>query len=74
MHENMRILVRISLDFVPHGLSNFKSVSISSDKGLVSNWRQAIIWAYRCLLYRRIYELLGLDELPNIRMKHIKVS
>ena len=60
--------------FVPKRLSSTKSVSISLDLGLAPNRRQAIIWPNDCLLYRRIYASLGLDELTNIRMKYIKVS
>ena len=36
---------------------------IGSENGLSPSWRQAIIWTNDCIVYRRIYAALGLNEL-----------
>ena len=42
LDENVRILIKMPLKFVPKGSIDYSS--IGSDNGLVPNKRQAIIW------------------------------
>ena len=53
LNENDRILIRISVKFVP------RSPSIGSGNGLALNRRQAITWANAGPVYWRIYAALG---------------
>ena len=64
MNENARILINISLRFVPSGPFK-KYSSIGSDNGLAPTRRQAIIWTNDGLGYRYIYASLGLNELRD---------
>ena len=60
MNENLYILLKISLKFVPKGPINN---SIASDNGLTPIRRQAIIWTNADPALWRMYAALGGDEL-----------
>ena len=62
LNEKVRILIEISLEFVPKGLIEFKP-SIGLDNGLAPNRRQAIIWTNADPILWHIYVALGEDEL-----------
>ena len=67
LYENNRILIRISLKFVPR---NCQYVSNGSDYGLAPSRRQAIIWTNAYPIQQRIYAALGGDGLSGLEWKH----
>ena len=62
LNENLCVLTRISLKFVPKG---WYQTSIGSDNGLAPNRWQAIIWTNDGLVYCCLHALLDLSELTN---------
>ena len=62
LNENICILIKISLNFVPKVPIDNKP-SIGLDNGLVPNRRQAIIWSNADPVHWCIYTALGGDEL-----------
>ena len=62
-NENVRILIEISLKFVPRIHLNWQSVSIGSGNGLAPNRWQAITWTNDDPVQWLIYASPGLSEL-----------
>ena len=70
LNENLWILNKISLKYVPYGLID--NGSTGSDDGLVLNRWQSIISSNVGKLYWRIYMSIGLNELTDWgRVAHI---
>ena len=62
MNEEFCILIKISLKFVPKGLT-YNNPALVLDNGLTPNRRQASIWTNADLIHWHIYAALGGDEL-----------
>ena len=58
--ENLAILIKTSLEFVPKGPIDNKPALVQ-----IMAWRQAIIWTNDGLVYWCIYASLGLNELTQ---------
>ena len=61
MNEKFRILIQISLKFVPKGAIN-NIVALVQIMALALIWQQAIIWINAQPIHWRIYAALGGDE------------
>ena len=63
MNENVDILIKISMEYVPSGLLIYTSTG--SDNGLAANRGRAIVCPTSDLVNWRIYTSLGLNELTK---------
>ena len=72
LNENVWIFINISLKFIPKG--PIDNISIGSDKGMVLNRRQAVVWTNGGLNYWRIYASSGLELIHDVFIRVLSIA